>query len=505
MSKKAVIIGAGIGGLGLANLLAKAGYDVHVYEKNNMAGGRAGVKKEKGFRFDTGPSWYLMPEVFAHYYDLLGESVDEQLHLEKLSPAYKVFFEQQPPVVVTGDIDKDAETFESIEVGAGAQLRKYVAQSKDIYRLALDHFLYTNFESIRDLTHSAILKKLGKLPLLLSRPIDRYVGSFVKNKHLKQILEYPMVFLGTSPFSAPSMYSLMSALDFDEGVFYPQGGIYTIIESLVSIGKKLGVHYHLKSEVEQVVVVGRRAVGVQLKVGKVIDADVVISNADLHFTETRLLPPTHQTFPTAYWQNKEPGPSALLLYVGVDKKLPELEHHNLLLVDAWRENFESIYHTKKVPELASLYISVTSRTDPSTAPKGKENLFVLVPLPSDVTWSDSRAQAMATHYLMQIEEMTGVTILDHIVTLSLFKPSDFKDSFYSWRSSMLGQSHILKQSAFFRTPNKSKKVDNLYYVGANTTPGIGLPMCLIGAELVYKRLVGDKRGGRVARIKERDE
>ncbi len=499
--KKVVIIGAGIGGLGVANLLAKAGYEVHVYEKDTQPGGRVGRKAEKGFTFDTGPSWYLMPEVFSHYYDLLDESVDASLTLTKLVPAYKVFFEHTEPITITSELEKDAASFEIVEKGAGERLKKYVARSKEIYRLSLDHFLYTNFESLTDFMHQAVLKKIGLLPRLLAQSIDSYIGSYVKNPRLKQILEYTMVFLGTSPFTAPAMYSLMSALDFDEGVYYPQGGLYTIIESLVSIGGALGVTYHFKSPVKRIITIAGHASGVLLSDGVEVRADIVISNADLHFTETSLLPLQYQTYPQRYWKHREPGPGALLIYLGINKKLPQLEHHNLLLVDAWKENFDAIYRTKSIPKHASVYVSVTSRTDPSVAPTGHECVTVLVPLPSDLTLSTHEIAKLVDHYINQIEETTKCTIKDHIVTKSVFEPSDFKDLFYSWHSSMLGQSHILKQSAFFRTSNKSKKIDNLYYVGANTTPGIGLPMCLISAELVYKRLIGDKKGGRVAYIR----
>ena len=214
MKKKVVIIGAGIGGLATANLLAKAGFEVHVYEKEKRAGGRAGILKKKGFTFDTGPSWYLMPEVFEHYYELLGESVDKQLDLQKLTPAYKVFFETTDPIVVTGNESKDRKTFENIETGAGARLAEYIEKSNEVYQLSLKHFLYSNFEKVSELLHLDIMKKVTRLPYLLGISIDTYVSGFVRDKRLKQILEYPMVFLGTSPFSAPAMYSLMSALDF---------------------------------------------------------------------------------------------------------------------------------------------------------------------------------------------------------------------------------------------------------------------------------------------------
>jgi phytoene desaturase len=292
----------------------------------------------------------------------------------------------------------------------------------------------------------------------------------------------------------------MSALDFNEGVFYPKGGIYTIIKSLVEIGKKNGVNYHFNSPVHKIIVSNGKASGVQLEDGTVHAADVVISNADLHFTETKLLDRPDQTYPETYWQTKEASPSALLLYLGIKGKLPEFEHHNLLFVDDWRGNFDAIYQTKQAPEKASMYICKPSQSDPLVAPVGDENVFVLVPLPAGIELDATQTRQLTDHYLDQIKSMTGVDLASRTITSSTFGPNDFATKYYSWQSSMLGQSHKLTQSAFFRTRNVSKKVKNLYYVGGNTMPGIGLPMCLISAELIYKRLAGDRRGGPVDRI-----
>lgn len=497
---KTILIGAGIGGLATACMLAKAGHEVHVYEKELTAGGRAGKFEKDGFTFDTGPSWYLMPSVFEHFYKLMDENISDWLELKRLTPAYKVFYEKDAPIVVTGDLAKDMITFEEVEEGSGESLKRYVEKSKDIYELSLKHFLYTNFEDPRDLANLAVLRQSHKLPTLLTKPIHKYVSSFVGNLRLQQILEYPMVFLGTSPFSAPAMYSLMSALDFDEGVYYPMGGMYTIIESIEAIARKYGVVFHYGAEVQQITSADQYATGIALADGTVIDADIVIANSDLHHTETKLLEKSDRTYDEPYWSTKEPGPSALLMYLGVEGKVDELEHHNLLFVEQWRENFESIYRDKQLPEPASIYISKTSHTDPSVAPNGKENIFVLVPLPAGVEIPNSELDAVADSYLSQIETMTKIRLRDRLVVKELFGPNDFLTKYYSWQSSMLGQSHLLKQSAFFRTPNKSKKLNNLYYVGGSTTPGIGLPMCLIGAELVYKRIVGDRRGGMVGYI-----
>ena len=501
MKQKVIIIGAGIGGLATANFLAKAGYEVHVYEKNSQSGGRAGSFKAKGFTFDTGPSWYLMPEVFSHHFSLFGKSVDEELDLQRLNPAYKVFYENDSPITITSDSDKDAATFEAIEYGAGAQLKKYVDKGDDIYRLSLKHFLYTNFSSVRDLTKTDILRRGRLMTKLALMPIDKYVAKFVTDRRLRQILEYPMVFLGSSPFSAPAIYSLMSALDFREGVFYPQGGLYKIIERLVALGNELGVNYHYDAAVRRIVVDDKRATGIILESGEHIAADIVISNADLHFTETKLLDEHSRSYPATYWNKKEAGPSALLMYLGVKGSLPQLEHHNLIFVNDWKDNFNSIFKAKTAPSPASIYVCKPSATDTSVAPKGHENVFVLVPLPAGLSTTRKNLEAMAESYLAQIEKNMGIEDLrKRIVFKRYFGPHDFANTYNAWQGTALGPSHVLRQSALFRTPNKSRKVKNLYYVGGFTAPGIGLPMCLISAELIYKRLAGDKRGGPIDKI-----
>ena len=503
MPKKVIIIGAGIGGLATANLLQKAGFQVDVYEKNAQLGGRAGQRKIKGFTFDTGPSWYLMPEVFQKYFELFDSNVTKELGIARLDPAYKVFFESHDAITVQGDVDKDARTFEAIEPGAGDQLKKYVTEGNEIYQMAMRHFLYTNFTRYQDLATKEVLGSTGRMAKLLLMPIHSRVKKFVTSKPLQQILEYPMVFLGTSPFKAPAMYSLMSALDFKEGVFYPKKGMYSIIELLVSIGKKLGVTYHLNSDVSYINHENGAATGITIGRQK-IAADIIISNADLHHTEMNLLDAPARSYPDSYWQKKESGISALLLYIGVKGSLPQMEHHNLLFVDQWKQNFTDIYQDKKIPESASIYVSRTTATDKTTAPKGHENLFVLIPLPTDVHITKVAQQKLVTRFIGQVAQAVGAPDLEkQIVSLDTFGPNDFKTTFNAWEGTALGMSHLLKQSAMWRTPNKSKKLKNLYYVGASTVPGIGLPMCLISAQLVYKRIMGIKKGGPINEIEER--
>lgn len=503
MTKKAIIIGAGIGGLALGNILQKAGYNVHIYEKNDQLGGRAGQVTIDGYRYDTGPSWYLMPEVFEHYFELFDHDVKKDLELFRLTPAYKVFFESEPPITIQGNLKQDSKTFEKIEAGAGEALHRYVQESSSRYHLALKHFLYTNFSSVRPLMHRDIISRLGTLASALTTPLHKSVARTVKSQVLQQVLEYPMVFLGTSPFSAPSLYSLMSALDFEKGVYYPKNGIYSIIDLLVSIGQELGVSYHLSQPIKSILVDGKKATGVVLSSGKKATADLVVSNADLHFTETNLLPESAQSFPTSYWKKKEPGISALLLYLGVNGSLPNLEHHNLFFGDDWQQTFEAIYDHKTIPDKPSFYVSRTTKTDPSTGPSSHENLFVLVPLPSGKNFTKKELDVLTHETIAEIGTIVSDPQFAKRVTINKsFGPNDFASQYNAWEGTALGPSHILTQSALFRTANKSKKLSNLYYVGGATMPGIGLPMCLISAELVYKRLAGDHSSSPIDSIKE---
>lgn len=499
--KKVIIIGGGIGGLATANILAKAGYKVTVLEKNESLGGRAGLLKEKGFTFDTGPSWYLMPEVFDQYFKLFGVSVDEVLGVKRLSPAYKIFFETEDPVIITGDIENDKKLFEAIEPGAGEKLERYIKTSKQVYDMSLKHFLYTNFASLSDVAKKDIIKKSAKMLSMTATSIDKYTSKFFKDHRLKKILEYSMVFLGSSPYDTPAIYSLMSALDFEYGVYYPRRGMYSIIELMQDIGTNLGVEYEYLSDVNSIIVDKGKAAGVKLSSGRSLEADIIVSNSDLFYTENYLLPPKYRQYSPNYWNKKNPGPSAMMMYLGIKGELPEIEHHTLLFIDAWKENFDDIYVSHKIPRKASIYLSKATSENKNLAPEGHETLVVLVPWPSGIDVSDAALKKYSDLYLYQIEKMTGISNLSkRIVYKKIIGPNNFATNFYAWQNTALGPSHTLSQSAIFRFANKSKKVKNLYYVGGSTLPGIGLPMCIISAELVYKHISKDRKGGPVEKI-----
>ncbi|WP_213815321.1 phytoene desaturase family protein [Glaciihabitans sp. dw_435] len=507
---RVIVIGGGISGLASAALLARDGHTVTLLEARSDLGGRAGSWEAEGFRFDTGPSWYLMPEVFDHFYKLMGTSAAEQLDLVTLDPGYRVFFEgESEPLEVALNRDDNIAMFERVEPGAGAKLDTYLESARETYEMAKAKFLYTSFQDLRPIATKDVLKQTAKLGRLLLEPLSKLAARTVKDDRLQKILGYPAVFLGSSPYIAPSMYHLMSHLDMADGVMYPMGGFTTIIDSIAALARAEGVSIVTGASVGRITVVDGVATGVEYVdeggQARTLEADIVVSSADLHHTETRMLDRAHQTYPEEYWAKATPGPSALLLYLGVDGEVPELEHHTLLFTKEWQTGFEAIFgKNSRMPSPASLYVCKPSGVDKSTAPAGHTNLFVLVPIPADPSIGrggeygdgDARIEALADTVIAQIAQWTGIpNLAERISVRRTVGPGDFVDDLNSWRGTALGPAHILKQSAFFRAGNISKKVKGLYYAGGSTIPGIGLPMCLISAEILIKRLRGDVTTG----------
>ena len=512
--RRAVVVGGGVAGLASAALLARDGYDVQVLEQRDGLGGRAGTWAQDGFRFDTGPSWYLMPEVFDHFFRLLGTTAEAELDLEVLEPGYRVYFEGEGrPVDVHADQAANLATFEAIEPGAGARLERYLASARDVYDVATRRFLYTSFESLAPMLRRDVLVRSRRLLRLFGGPLEGFVARSFADPRLRQVLGYAAVFLGSSPDRAPSMYHMMSHLDLADGVRYPQGGFVRVVDAIAALAEKEGARLRTGATVTAITTTrprrGRpRVTGVRYREDgreRTAPADVVVGAADLHHVETALLPPELQTYPQRWWDRRESGPGAVLVYLGVRGGLPQLAHHSLFFTRDWTRNFDDIFGPdRRVPEPASCYVCRPSATDPTVAPEGFENLFVLVPVPPDpgigrgglAGAGDPVVERVADAAIDQVADWARAPDLrERVVVRRTVGPGDFLADFHSWSGGALGPAHTWRQSAFLRGRNASRKVDGLYYAGSSTIPGIGLPMCLISAEILLKRLHGDRSTG----------
>ncbi|WP_369371833.1 phytoene desaturase family protein [Promicromonospora sp. Populi] len=505
--RRVIVVGGGISGLATAALLAREGAEVTLLEAREELGGRAGRWQKDGFRFDTGPSWYLMPEVFDHFFRLLGTSADAELDLVRLDPSYRVFFEGDPePFDLPADGAREALL--ALDPPSAPDLGVYLDSAAETYRLATERFLYATFASLTPLLDPDLVRRVPRLVRLLGEPLDSFINRHTTDDRVRRILGYPAVFLGTSPSGAPSMYHLMSHLDVAQGVLYPRGGFGAVIEAVARVAERAGAKLFTGQRVDRITVADGAVTGVEVTDGTggshQLEADVVVSTADLHVTERSLLDPAHRSHSDRWWERRDPGPGAVLALLGVRGELPRLAHHTLLFARDWQEGFDAISGAhRSVPNPASLYVCRPSATD-DVAPPGHENLFLLIPVPADTTIGaggldgagDARVERIVDDAIAQIADWTGTADLaERVVVRRTIGPADFERDFGAWRGGALGPAHTLRQSAMLRGSNASARVSGLLYAGATTIPGIGLPMCLISAELVLKRLRGDTSAG----------
>ncbi|HTY13189.1 MAG TPA: phytoene desaturase family protein [Candidatus Omnitrophota bacterium] len=478
--KKVLIIGAGCSGLAAAALLAKEGYAVTVVEKNAAPGGRARTLKTNGFTFDLGPSWYLMPEVFENYFARFGKKTVDYYQLKRLDPNYRVFF-GDGQVDVPADRRKIGELFGRLEPDGGEKLDRFMKSAEFQYRTAMKSFIYRAYRSFFDFFNWEIITKGPRLHIF--EGLDRYVRRFFRSDRIRKILEYTVVFLGGSPDNTPALYSIMSHVDFNLGVWYPDQGMGSVVSALNKLGEEQGVKLLLSHNVLRIESENGQAKKVVTDKG-VFAADIVLVNADYHHTETELLAPGDVSYSPKYWASRKMGPSAFLIYLGLNKKIKGLLHHNLYLDPSWNEHFKSIFDKPAWPEAYSYYISCTSKTDASVAPPGGEAVFILIPVAAGLVDTPEIRNKMFNLTIAHLEKLLGDEIKDNIVYQQIFAQRAFALAYNAYKGTALGLAHTLFQTAIFRPSHRSKKLKNLYYTGSYTHPGIGVPMVMVSAQIV---------------------
>jgi phytoene desaturase len=480
-----VVIGGGFGGLSTACYLADAGADVTLLEKNEQLGGRASRLEADGFRFDMGPSWYLMPDVFERFFGHFGRSPEEYYTLTHLDPHYRVFWKDGDRVDVLPDMEHNRELFEAYEPGAGDALDAYLEEAERTYEIGMEHFVYEDRPRLRDYVDRDVLRYSWGLSLL--GKMQGHVEEYFDHPKLQQLMQYTLVFLGGSPTNTPALYNLMSHVDFNMGVYYPDGGIGAVVDGIVELAEELGVEFVVDAEATGIE--GRYgAFAVDTVGGDRYLSDIVVSNADYAHTEQALLPERKRQYTEEYWESRTYAPSAFLLYLGVEGDVPELAHHTLVLPTRWEEHFAEIFDEPAWPEDPAYYLCVPSKTDETVAPEGHSNLFALVPIAPGLEDTPERREEYREVVLDDIAENTGTELRDRIVFEETFCVADFADRYNSYDGSALGLAHTLRQTSLFRPPHRSNAVDGLYFTGGTTTPGIGVPMCLISGGLTAERI-----------------
>ncbi len=477
MNKKVIIIGSGFSSLSAACYLAKSGFEVVLYEKNKTVGGRARQLIKEGFTFDIGPSWYWMPDIFDKFFADFGKKTSDYYALDKLSPAYKIFFADD--VITIGDsMDKICVEFERIEKGSSKHLRKFIASAQENYSIAIDKVVLRPGISPLELVTKETVLKVDQFFKTISSEVRRKF----RNPKLISTLEFPVLFLGAKPSNTPSFYSFMNFADFGLGTWHPKGGMYEVIKAMQNLAKELGVQIHTNACVEKILVENGKTTGVVSK-GNKKHADFVLSGADYHHSET-LLDEKYRQYSESYWAKKTFAPSSLLFYVGFDKKLKNIEHHNLFFDTDFEQHAEEIYDNPKWPTNPLFYANFPSVTDASMAPEGCETGFFLVPIAPDLEDTPELRDQYFDLIMTRFQLRTGQQIENNIIFKESFCVNDFIEEYNSYKGNAYGMANTLLQTAFLRPKLKSKKVKNLFFTGQLTVPGPGVPPSLISGKLV---------------------
>ena len=496
MSSSVIIVGSGFAGLSAASFMAKAGWKVTVIEKNSTAGGRARQLKENGYTFDMGPSWYWMPDVFESYFEKFDRQVSDYYSLHRLDPSYRVYWEDGF-TDVPADYDEFKKMVDGLEPGASEQLEKYLKEAAFKYEIGINKLVHKPGRSISEFLDRDVVKGVFRLDVFTS--IKKHIHKHFKNHRIRQLMEFPVLFLGALPENTPALYSLMNYADIKGGTWYPQGGMYSVVEAMYKLAAELGVEFNFNEEVQQIIVHDKTARKLVTN-KKVHEADVIISGADYHFTEEKLLAKKYRSYSETYWDKRVMAPSCLLYFVGLNKKLKNVLHHSLFFDVPFEQHAQEIYNDSQWPTNPLFYVSVNSVTDYTVAPAGCDNMVLLIPVASGLQGDDETTrEKYFQQVISRMEKHTGQSILDAVVYKKTFSVSDFSREYNSFRGNAYGLANTLMQTALFKPSCKSRKVKNLFYTGQLTVPGPGVPPCLISGEVVANEVIKEYNGGQKRR------
>ncbi len=507
--KRAIVIGSGFGGLSSAAFLARDGYDVTVLEKNSWVGGRARVLERDGYRFDMGPSWYWMPDQHDRWFEQFNVSRKDFYAIHRVDPSYRAYFGDVVPGEARNVVDVPADrsgahaVFERYEAGAADALDAFLDDCRRKYDFAMNSFIYKNYYTIFDFLNTTAIANLPLLNVLQSYG-GRVRRSF-QHPYLRRMLEFPVVFLGSSPKKTPAMYTLMSHIDFDLGTWYPEGGFGAVVRAMQQVAETQGATFHFNQEVVAIEVEqarsGRRpgrATGVRVRTAtggeERIEADIVVANADYPHVETSLLPAEYQSISEKKWKRAALAPAVLNFYLGFDRRLDEFAHHTFFFDSDWETHFDAVYANPRWIDDPLFYLHVPSKTDPSAAPADHEAVFLLIPIAPGLSDSPERRQVYLDHALTRMEQRTGRNLRRHLVFQESMSLTDFSRDYNAFMGNAFGLGQTLFQTAWFRAANRSRKVGNLYYAGQYTVPGTGTTMSMISGEVAADRIRHDHGG-----------
>lgn len=485
--KKISIIGAGFSGISAASTLAKEGHEVHVYEKNSLPGGRARNFTSHGFTFDMGPTWYWMPDVFEKYFSYFGKNVNDYYTLERLSPSYRTFFGAGDYIDLPSSLEEVYHLFENLEKGSSGKLKKFLKDSEFKYNVGINKLVQKPAKSVTEFFDFSIILSALKLDILKS--MTSYIKRNFKHPRLIRLLEFPVIFLGATPKNTPALYSLMNYADINLGTWYPIGGMYSVVKGMVRLAEELGVQFHYDQPVKNLILNKKNLIESVAVNNHLESSDYVIGSADYNHIETNLIPKSLRNYSNDYWEKRDMAPSALLYYVGVDKPLKNLQHHNLFFDTDFDIHASEIYDRPQWPSNPALYVSCASKTDKTIAPENHENIIILIPVAPGMKDTEEIKEKYYNLSISRLEALTNQKIKENIIFKRSYAQTNFIEDYNSFKGNAYGLANTLRQTAFLKPKIYNKRIKNLFYAGQLTTPGPGVPPTIISGQVAAKEII----------------